>query len=139
MLLGCFLIFETGVSHQNSNFIEGISTEGCRKGVNMGSNPKSRTLTQYPKFDFRRGGMKQLFLIYGLLRLQNVKVGLIPAKKFEFLCDTPVSAQNHTSSHSSVWIGLIILLISVDFLLTFRRDAQFNWSTQDPSSNCGPC
>ena len=91
MLLGCFLIFETGVSHQNSNFIEGISTEGCRKGVNMGSNPKSRTLTQYTKFDFRRGGRKQLFLMYGLLRLQNVKVGLIPAKKFEFLCDTPVS------------------------------------------------
>ena len=84
MILGCFLIFETGVSPQNSKFLAGISLEGCRKVVNMGSNPKSRTLTQYPKFDFRRGWRKQLYLIYELLRLQNAKVGLIPAKNFEF-------------------------------------------------------
>ena len=26
-------------------------------------------------------------VIYGLLRLQNAEVGLIPSKKFEFWCD----------------------------------------------------
>ena len=90
-ILARSLIFEAWCHTKIQIFLEETSREGWRKGMNMGSNPKSCTLIQYEKFDFRRGGREQSFLIWGLLRLQTAKIFLIPANKFEFWCDTPAS------------------------------------------------